>query len=240
MAEQIAPSTELRKWFGHDPEKWRSFRERYQTELTHHADQLGLINSEMKAGVVTLVYGARDQVHNEAVVRKQFLENTAHSHLLPIKSHEEKCWPTPLSQGQSNCCILFGAKMVHGEWQCLNDWIISLPLLSPPCCQRSFRFSAPSSQALAVTFHFACSDPQQPHLIITMHAPLLSWDDFGARQRGVNRSISFIGPLPRQPGLGWDLAWRNRSGCTRACGCVQMILPLSSTIRIPTFNYPHS
>jgi uncharacterized protein YeaO (DUF488 family) len=72
--KDIAPSTELRKWFGHDPEKWRGFRERYQTELEHHADQLGLISSEIKEGTVTLVYGARDQVHNEAVVLKQFLE----------------------------------------------------------------------------------------------------------------------------------------------------------------------
>lgn len=72
--KDIAPSTELRKWFGHDPGKWRSFRERYQTELAHHTDQLGLINSEMKEGVVTLVYGARDQAHNEAVVLKQFLD----------------------------------------------------------------------------------------------------------------------------------------------------------------------
>ncbi len=51
----------VRKWFGHDPEKWRSFRERYQTELKHRADQLGLIDSEIKEGTVTLVYGARDR-----------------------------------------------------------------------------------------------------------------------------------------------------------------------------------
>jgi uncharacterized protein YeaO (DUF488 family) len=84
--KDIAPSTELRKWFGHDPEKWRSFRERYQTELKHHADQLGLINREMKEGVVTLVYGARDQVHNEAVVLKQFLEK---NRLFPSTSDKE-------------------------------------------------------------------------------------------------------------------------------------------------------
>ncbi|MEO7560025.1 MAG: DUF488 domain-containing protein [Nitrosospira sp.] len=72
--KDIAPSTELRKWFGHDPEKWRNFRERYQTELEHHADQLMLISNEIEGGTVTLVYGARDQAHNEAVVLKQFLE----------------------------------------------------------------------------------------------------------------------------------------------------------------------
>jgi uncharacterized protein YeaO (DUF488 family) len=75
--KEIAPSTELRKWFGHDPKKWRSFRERYQTELKHHADQLELLKSKAKEGTVTLVYGARDQEHNEALVLKEFLERMA-------------------------------------------------------------------------------------------------------------------------------------------------------------------
>jgi uncharacterized protein YeaO (DUF488 family) len=72
--KDIAPSTELRKWFGHDPKKWRSFCGRYQTELKQHANQLKLLKSKAKEGPVTLVYGARDQEHNEAVVLKQFLE----------------------------------------------------------------------------------------------------------------------------------------------------------------------
>jgi len=59
--KEIAPSTELRKWFGHDPKKWRSFRERYETELKDHADQLKLLKSKVKEGTVTLIYGARDQ-----------------------------------------------------------------------------------------------------------------------------------------------------------------------------------
>jgi uncharacterized protein YeaO (DUF488 family) len=75
--KETAPSTELRKWFGHDPKKWRSFRERYRTELKHHADQLKLLKSKAKEGTVTLIYGARDQEHNEAVVLKQFLERTS-------------------------------------------------------------------------------------------------------------------------------------------------------------------
>ncbi|SRR5579864_1854356 len=75
--KDIAPSTELRKWFGHDPRKWRSFRGRYQTELKHHADQLELLKSKAKKGPVTLIYGARDQEHNEAVVLKEFLERTS-------------------------------------------------------------------------------------------------------------------------------------------------------------------
>jgi len=75
--KEIAPSTELRKWFGHDPKKWRSFRERYQTELKHHPDQLKLLKSKAKEGTVTLIYGARDQEHNEALVLKEFLERMA-------------------------------------------------------------------------------------------------------------------------------------------------------------------
>lgn len=74
--KEIAPSTELRKWFGHDPKKWRNFRGRYQTELKRHPDQLQLIKNKAKEGTVTLIYGARDQEHNEAAVLKQFLETS--------------------------------------------------------------------------------------------------------------------------------------------------------------------
>src|SRR5579864_755375 len=72
--KEIAPSTELRKWFGHDPKKWRSFRGRYQTEIKHQAEQLNLIKNKVKEGAVTLVYGARDQARNEAVVLKELLD----------------------------------------------------------------------------------------------------------------------------------------------------------------------
>ena len=71
--KELAPSTELRKWFGHDPKKWRGFRSRYRTELKLHGDHLQLIKNKAKVGAVTLVYGARDQEHNEAVVLKQVL-----------------------------------------------------------------------------------------------------------------------------------------------------------------------
>ena len=71
--KEIAPSTELRKWFAHDPKKWRRFRGRYHTELKKHPDQLQAIRSKAKEGIVTLIYGARDQEHNEAVVLKDFL-----------------------------------------------------------------------------------------------------------------------------------------------------------------------
>ena len=71
--KEIAPSTELRKWFGHDPKKWRGFCSRYRRELKQHGDDLRLIKRKAKEGTVTLIYGARDQEHNEAVVLKQLL-----------------------------------------------------------------------------------------------------------------------------------------------------------------------
>ena len=74
--KELAPSTELRKWFGHDPKKWKSFRRRYLTELKNREDELGLIKSKAREGTVTLLYGARDQEHNEAVVLKQLLDRS--------------------------------------------------------------------------------------------------------------------------------------------------------------------
>ena len=74
--KEIAPSTELRKWFGHDPNKWRAFRRRYESELKRHADQVALIKSKASEGAVTLLYAARDQEHNEAVVVKELLERS--------------------------------------------------------------------------------------------------------------------------------------------------------------------
>lgn len=72
--KQIAPSTELRKWFGHDPKKWTEFRRRYRAELKSHPDELKMIKSKGKEGTVTLLYGARDQEHNEAIVLQQLLD----------------------------------------------------------------------------------------------------------------------------------------------------------------------
>ncbi|MGH8094771.1 MAG: DUF488 domain-containing protein [Chthoniobacterales bacterium] len=72
--KEIAPSTELRKWFGHDPKKWKEFRRRYRAELKSYPDELRVIKSEVRKGTVTLLYGARDQEHNEAAVLLHFLE----------------------------------------------------------------------------------------------------------------------------------------------------------------------
>ncbi len=70
----IAPSTELRKWFGHEPAKWEGFGDRYREELRSHEDLLAeLLELERREGTLTLLFGARDEVHNEAQVIEQVL-----------------------------------------------------------------------------------------------------------------------------------------------------------------------
>jgi uncharacterized protein YeaO (DUF488 family) len=71
--KEIAPSTELREWFGHDPARWVEFQRRYRAELRQHADDLGRIRDLARAKTVTLVYGARDEEHNDAVVLRDVL-----------------------------------------------------------------------------------------------------------------------------------------------------------------------
>jgi uncharacterized protein YeaO (DUF488 family) len=70
----IAPSTELRKWFSHDPAKWEEFQRRYHAELQQNGDQLRLLLREARKGPVTLLYGAKDELRNEAVVLQRLLK----------------------------------------------------------------------------------------------------------------------------------------------------------------------
>jgi uncharacterized protein YeaO (DUF488 family) len=70
----LAPSARLRKWFGHDPEKWDEFRRRYLAELEGRSDLLAQLTTHARNGKLTLVYGARDPDHNQAVVIKEILE----------------------------------------------------------------------------------------------------------------------------------------------------------------------
>jgi uncharacterized protein YeaO (DUF488 family) len=78
----IGPSTDLRKWFDHDVARWPEFSARYRGELEKHGDLLDLIlDLEREHGRVTLLFGARDQVHNEAEVLAEVLRaRPAHSH----------------------------------------------------------------------------------------------------------------------------------------------------------------
>src|SRR6185295_4124337 len=72
--KDVAPSTELRKWFGHDPAKWKEFQIRYRKELQEKKEALQGLKQNSKGHTVTLVYGARDEEHNEALVLKKVLE----------------------------------------------------------------------------------------------------------------------------------------------------------------------
>lgn len=71
--KDLAPSNELRHWFGHDPTLWDGFRQRYAAELVEHADALKHLRTVARQGVLTLVYGAHDEAHNNAVALREFL-----------------------------------------------------------------------------------------------------------------------------------------------------------------------
>jgi uncharacterized protein YeaO (DUF488 family) len=71
--KEIAPSTELRKWFGHNPARWPEFCRRYSNELHKNAELLGALRSLARKGPVTLVYSAHDEVHNDAIVLRDVI-----------------------------------------------------------------------------------------------------------------------------------------------------------------------
>jgi len=71
--KEIAPTTELRRWFNHEPEKWPEFQRRYRAELDAHPDAWEPIASHAKRGHVTLLYSAHDAEHNSAVVLRDHL-----------------------------------------------------------------------------------------------------------------------------------------------------------------------
>ena len=70
----VAPSPELRRWFGHDPAKWAEFRKRYAAELAQQSDAMALLRDKARRGTLTLLYAARDPDHNNAVALKSLLE----------------------------------------------------------------------------------------------------------------------------------------------------------------------
>jgi uncharacterized protein YeaO (DUF488 family) len=70
---EVAPSTQLRKWFGHRPERWREFRRRYKQELRANAEAWSPILGASRRGTVTLLYSAHDVEHNGAVVLREYL-----------------------------------------------------------------------------------------------------------------------------------------------------------------------
>ena len=71
--KEVAPSTELRRWFGHDPARWKEFRRRYVAELDENQALVAKVLSLASNGALTLLYSARDQDHNQAVVLEEYL-----------------------------------------------------------------------------------------------------------------------------------------------------------------------
>jgi uncharacterized protein YeaO (DUF488 family) len=71
--KDIAPSTELREWFGHDPSRWPEFRTRYAKEVRANAELLGQLRTLARERPITLIYAAHDERHNDAVVLRSLL-----------------------------------------------------------------------------------------------------------------------------------------------------------------------
>ena len=74
--KDVAPSTELRKWFGHDPARWSDFEKRYWKELRDEKEAVALLRRKARAGAITLIYAAHDEEHNGALALKTFLEKS--------------------------------------------------------------------------------------------------------------------------------------------------------------------
>ncbi|MER8498205.1 DUF488 domain-containing protein [Mesorhizobium sp. M1312] len=71
--KNIAPSAELRKWFGHEPTRWMEFQQRYRGELDRNSDAVGQLRAVLDNGRVTLLYAAQDELHNNAVALADYL-----------------------------------------------------------------------------------------------------------------------------------------------------------------------
>lgn len=71
--KEIAPTTQLRQWFGHDPKRWPEFERRYTLELATHEQVLQKLRDHAKRGRLTLIYSAHDELHNDAVVLRSVL-----------------------------------------------------------------------------------------------------------------------------------------------------------------------
>jgi uncharacterized protein YeaO (DUF488 family) len=71
--KEIAPSSELRRWFGHDPARWDEFKARYRDELLENPSAVEALGREMQKASVTLLYAAKDEEHNHAIALAEFL-----------------------------------------------------------------------------------------------------------------------------------------------------------------------
>jgi uncharacterized protein YeaO (DUF488 family) len=75
--KDVAPSAGLRRWFGHDPAKWDAFKRRYFRELDEQSEAVERLLAKRREGTVTLIFGAKDAQHNNAVALKEYLEQRA-------------------------------------------------------------------------------------------------------------------------------------------------------------------
>ncbi len=87
--KDIAPSTELRRWYGHDPAKWPEFKSRYAAELDANREKVEELLAEVQAGTVTFLYSATERHRNNAVALKEYLESITRA-----KSPQKPCPPT--------------------------------------------------------------------------------------------------------------------------------------------------
>jgi uncharacterized protein YeaO (DUF488 family) len=78
--KEAGPSTELRKWFSHDPGKWTEFRRKYFVELDHAGEAWSPIREAARRGTVTLLYSSHDTEHNNAVALKEYVERKMGAH----------------------------------------------------------------------------------------------------------------------------------------------------------------
>ena len=73
--KEIAPSTDLRRWYGHDPHKWTEFKKRYVEELEANPENVEAILEEVQAGIVTFLYSSKEEQLNNAVALKEYIES---------------------------------------------------------------------------------------------------------------------------------------------------------------------
>lgn len=85
---EIAPSTDLRKWFAHDPAKWEEFSVRYEKELEGRPDLVRALEQKSRETTVTLVYAAHDELHNSALALKRIIEKNLKPDSSPGKKRE--------------------------------------------------------------------------------------------------------------------------------------------------------
>lgn len=98
--KDLAPSKELRQWFGHDPERWEGFRDAYRAELGQNPELLEALLDRLRNQTVTLLFSARDRAHNQAVVLREVLEAELAEERRPNETSSPVCYaPDDWHQG---------------------------------------------------------------------------------------------------------------------------------------------